>query len=176
MEVELTKEEKLIVLEKAVNGYMDSELFAFVLADLINFVGAEATERAKVVQKFADKKNPVYKKFSVRHAQLNSLLTFSRAYCNSMENRVKEIYETVDFDESGHAISSLMKDLFKMDNTDRESVIMSMEMVKKGKTPTFINFSTIEKQELAKRTKLPLEYIITILSHIPDVCINSTES
>jgi len=176
MEAELTKEQKQRLLEKAVNDYMDSELFAFVLADLINFVGVEASGRAAIIQKFADKKNPVYRKFSVRHAQLNSLLTFSRAYCNSMENRVKEIYETVDFDASGHAISSLMKDLFTMDNTDREAVIMSMEMVKNKKIPTFINLGTYEKQELAKRTKLPLEYVITILSHIPDVCINSTES
>lgn len=172
MNTEEEKQKLLQELEEAFSKYLDSELFTFVLSDLLNYVGVQASSNASIIQKLADKRTPVYQKFSQRHAQLNSLLTFSHSYHNSMQNRVKEIYTSVDFDESGSSISKIMKDLFRMDDKDREAVIMSMEMIKKGKIPTFINFGTIEKQELAKRSNLPLEYVTKVISFIPDVIVN----
>lgn len=169
----MTTEEKLKELEESFSSYLDSELFMFVLSDLINYVGVQATSNANVIQKLADKRTPVYQKFSQRHSQLKSLLAFSHSYHSAMQNRVKEIYTSVDFDESGASISKIMKDLFAMNDTGREASLMAIEMIKKGFIPTFLDLDMLHKQEIAKRANLPLEYVTKVLSFIPDVIVNN---
>jgi len=164
---------------KYVNGIYDTmiqeEIHCFVIAEVLIARMEMAIQSKNKLVKELSPKNPELKQVVIRFERLESSLRSVKIYQGTIRSYLFKQFGEKEVETNILAISKLFEKMFNSDNNKVELFHMCMSMIDKGYLPTYIDLDMIQKQEIAKRSKLPLEYVTTILRYIPDVCINSTE-
>lgn len=117
-------------------------------------------------------KNPDLKQVLLRFERLESSLRALKIYQGMIRNYLFKQFGKEEVEKNILAISKLFDKMFHSDNNKVELFHMVMAMIDKGYLPTYIDLDMIQKQEIAKRSNLPLEYVTKVISFIPDVIVN----
>lgn len=172
-EIEQIIKEKQEALEKAFTRYITDELHAYVLADLLVYISANALESVKEIRNIIGAQDKVYQKFRLRSDAVDRLGIESKRLLSVLDRNVKEAFSVDQFDEQVGAISEHMKELFSMDPIEIHQVLLATKMVQNGKFPTYVDLETIEKQEIAKLANIPAEHVFKVFQHIPQFCVKT---
>ena len=172
----MTQEERLAELEKEANRihsiFVDNETHCYVMAEVIAIRGAMGVSVADELIRIADKKSPAYKQFIMRVGAMSKIASDAKVYAHNTAKRLKDLYSEEKFDDNVGYLSGHINNLYNMSPLEVTLAMNATEMIKNGNIPTFLNLSTVQLQEVAKKTNIPYEYIAKIINELQNVSVN----
>jgi hypothetical protein len=128
----------------------------------------------------ADIRSKEIQQLGKRIELLERHLRLCKMYTGAIKSFIDRTFNQDDHYKAMMGISKQFDQMFNMHPDQISLVHVAIAMIKKGCLPTYIDLNMLQKQEIAKRTNLPVEYISQVIAHIPDVLlkedVNSVKS
>lgn len=160
------------LLNQIFNNFIQEEMHCVIIADILIGRIESAVKHYEDLEKAMGKNHKELRPHSIRVDNLKRLLALSKIAYNSKKKWIDTTFKGDDTYNATFNISKLFDSLFKMDENHIQLLYVAKDMIEKGSYPVYIDLETSKIQELAKRSNLPVEYVRSVLAHLPDIIVN----